>query len=83
MEVFLVFRCCICLCVPRGLPWYLTSVGFRMKPGGRGGNCHRQHTYELKCLNLGIECARFHVFLGQVILGVIGIPTLIISILNL
>ena len=38
--------------------------------------CHRQHTYRLECLNLGAECARFHVFLGQVVPGVTGIPTL-------
>ena len=41
--------------------------------------CHRQHTYGLECLNLGAECARFHVFLGQVVPGVTGIPTLTIS----
>ena len=39
-------------------------------------HCHGQHTYRLECLNLGAECASFHVFLGQVVPGVTGIPTL-------
>ena len=45
--------------------------------------CHRQHTYRLECLNLGAECARFHVFLGHVVPGVTGIPALTLVIMTI